>query len=275
MTSDTANKRKEEARLVESIRATTKAHWNSVVLPKLKANSSNLKESDYRAEINILTSLSQFGLAEGTIAFAASLFVMRTIMPRLVTRFNAVVTPRSEGIPKKNPFHTITPTEQQRTVPLPDTPSIKGARLLLDISFSLLAGAYAAMYLVDRSDMYRQLSQVPLVSGRSILADEFCGLLQTFIAARPPNYWKQAENVFLTEAYHFSVNCDKRQAMVKQLKQDLGLQEQDETPIIPTGGVPVLDSIEEKEDNWSQQGEYDDWAQGFVIDQSEGQSTNS
>lgn len=277
MTSDAANKRKEEARLVQSIRSATKTHWNSVVLPKLQANSSNLKESDYRAEINILTSLSKFGLVEGTIAFAASFFVMRTIMPRLVTKFNALITRRSDTITNKNPFHTTTPTEPQGPIPVPETPAIKGARLLLDISFSLLSGTYAAIYLVDRSDMYRQLSQVPLVAGRSILADEFCELLQTFIATRPTNYWKQTDHVFLMEAYHFSVNCDKRQAMETRLKQDLGLQEHDEAPIIPNGGVPVLESVKEEVDDWSQQGEYNDnWAQGFVIDQTDdGESTNN
>ena len=44
--------------------------------------------------------------------------------------------------------------------------------------------------------------------------------------------------MYLVEAHNFAMNCSKRQAMERNLKQEQGLGEDDDV-VIPIGGVPV------------------------------------
>ena len=243
-----ANKRKEEARLVEALRSALKVHWHSVVLPKLKEQKSKLDDLKYRQEIIVLTSLSRFGLYEGAIAFTGSFLMMRMVMPRILTRFSTRTGTSftSSSLPKNNPFTSTTRQPHQDA----SSSASASSRLALDLSFSILAGTYAAIYLADRRDMIHQLSQIPLISGKSILADEFCGVVQDYIQGRyssssiPYNSqqqvydWNKVENMYLVEAHNFAMNCSKRQAMERNLKQEQGLGEDDDV-VIPIGGVPV------------------------------------
>ena len=252
------DRRKEDARLVATMRAAVKNHWHSIVLPKLRASETKMTEEHYKEELSVLMSLSRFGISEGAMAFTACFVTMRVIMPRVFLRMGS-------GGASTNPFLAASPMEGPN----------KAVKLLLDLSFSMVAGTYAAIYLVDRSEMLHKLSQVPLVSGRSVLASEFCEVMQQQVRQRPEHYWKAAEDVYLVEAYNFSANCQKRQAMEKSLRQELGLGKEDAISI-PIGGVPVDYQVEEGAVSDEPQGlrsydmdENEDWALAFATDQEE------
>jgi hypothetical protein len=259
-----SDRHKEDAHLVATIRASVKDHWHSNVLPKLRASETKMAEDKehYKEEMSVLMSLSRFGMYEGAMAFAACFVTMRVLMPRLLSRMGSS---SSGGGGDANPFLAASPM---------DGPS-KAVKLLLDLSCSMVAGTYAAIYLTDRSEMIHKLSQVPLVSGRSVLASEFCGLMQQQLRQRPEHYWKTAQNAYLVEAYNFSLNCEKRQAMEKILRQELGLAKEDAISI-PIGGVPLDYQVEEgalsdepRGLHLSEMDENEDWASDFVTDQGE------
>jgi hypothetical protein len=110
-------------------------------------------------------------------------------------------------------------------------------------------GVSAALFLTDEQKLKEDLVRVPLVSGRSLVAQEFCKDFIKEYQSIPSDIWnsRQAmENDAMQQIKKFVDNCEKRQRLM-----DIRLKQQALDPIdaeyIPSSGV--LDQLELYESN--------------------------
>lgn len=97
--------------------------------------------------------------------------------------------------------------------------------LPLDIFLSLTMGTSAALFLTDEKKLKEDLAQIPLVSGRSLVAQEFCRDFVKEYKNVPSDVWnsRQAmENHSMQQIKNFVKNCEKRQSLIDiRMKQDM------------------------------------------------------
>eukprot|EP01083_Nonionella_stella_P073529 198928_1 len=63
--------------------------------------------------------------------------------------------------------------------------------LPIDLFLSFLAGFSASLFLIDERKLQQDLSQAPLVKGRSLLADELCADFTKEFKEIPKEFWKK------------------------------------------------------------------------------------
>lgn len=91
------------------------------------------------------------------------------------------------------------------------------ASLPADLFLSFLAGFSTCLFLIDGTKLQQDLSQAPLVKGRSLLADELCADFTKEFKEIPKEFWKKravnessnkGDNIDNIKA--FVHNCQKR-----------------------------------------------------------------
>ena len=232
-------------------------------------------------ELQVLNNIHSAGMMEGLIAGVASFIILRRT-PRQIERFMAArraraaarssggytLDPPSHGM-TASPFHrqpltTSPPPSQQRGL-------IWGSfQLLLDLSISVLVAAYTSSYMADVPKIVQQVTDIPLMEGRSGISDVFCeALVQEY--KRQWNMhgnvnhdnsiaWQQQQQqlgkrseplhpfdhrpilkdpqwILLKGYVDFARNCQLRQTMERQIRQERGMKP-DEPVEIPAPGVP-------------------------------------
>jgi hypothetical protein len=275
-------KRKDEAKMLNDL-------VNALLARTKIANSIGTiaKSEDYKIERAGLMSVNNTGLTNGIVATCVTFFLLRTgpklIAKRLASRrsgggYTLDPPPGTTG----NPFQPTATNEPQQTV---TATVLSLAKVLFDIYASLLVGALVSNLTLDETKLLPTLASIPLVEGRSFVADEFCKCVQDKIAQRPNTYWTQVDSIYLKQFKAFSDNCARRQAFEEKIRLDNGITV--DTPVkIPMGGVPVDYTIKMdgqiattdsngfwngQVDELSDEGqiEDDDWATDFVTGQDE------
>jgi hypothetical protein len=113
------------------------------------------------------------------------------------------------------------------------------AKVVFDVYASLLVGALVSNGTLNETKVLPALASMPLVEGRSFVADEFCECIQTKMAERPNNYWTEDVDSYYLKQFHiFAKNCARRQAMEHKIRHDQGIPLHTSVKI-PMGGVPV------------------------------------
>jgi hypothetical protein len=170
----------------------------------------------------------------------------------------------------------------------------------LDCTLSLMVSFVIAMSYTDVDKLRAELTELPLVEGRSLVSDALCGDIEAELLAiqaeghpayqRLRNFRKDRVDspfgLYLEVITGFVENCQRRRAMEQRLRQESGLSPNDEVEI-PPPGVPrdgsrlVTNSrnvvqVEEEDgmlfdDSGSQEfvDDHDNWASTFVTDQEE------
>jgi len=120
----------------------------------------------------------------------------------------------------------------------------------LDIAVSFSVAATTSLIFTDRKQILNNLSSIPLVEGRSRVADEFCpAVVAEAKSIRDENPFHKdmidhPQSTTLKALMEFCTNCRRRSAMERRLRQEQGLGES-EPVSIPTGGVVVSDDDED------------------------------
>ena len=67
------------------------------------------------------------------------------------------------------------------------------AKVVFDVYASLLVGALVANSSLDDTQLFPKLASLPLVEGRSFVADEFCKAIQDKVKERPSTFWSEVD----------------------------------------------------------------------------------
>jgi len=126
----------------------------------------------------------------------------------------------------------------------PRKPSLilRGLKLCLDLFVSTTVALYSSAVFTDKKKLVGDVADLPLVEGRSLLADELCGDFSREYRAIPQEVWAKhrGETPILNAIEEFVINCKRREMFEKQIKAERGIQVggAGDHVIIPPPGVP-------------------------------------
>lgn len=206
-----------------------------------------------------LRSILSTGVWQGAVAGLLSLAVLRTIRTSFLRRSGAynVFYPRqkspfanssSHHPTKPSPLQSSTTTQQQQQQ---QSQQIGAGRLfnalswMIDASVSLYVAT--AVSLRNREEMMEQFSQLPLLEGKSMVADTICPTLireyQHIVVQESQQQnaiidFERPQTRRLQIMKDFVRNCRLRAAYEHQLRQQQGLSPTQAVPI-PPPGVPM------------------------------------
>lgn len=287
--SSAVKKRKEEGKILSEIVNALLSRMKTVNMTSIPKDQRDA----YTTERSVLSTLNQSGLAQGVFATCLTFASLRTIpkflAKRLIARRSSTsVSERGYTLDPPpgtvgNPFQSSKSSADVPSQGLTTT-MLSIAKALFDIYASLLVGALVANSRLDETTLLSKIVYVPLVEGRSFVADEFCQSVQDKFAERPNNYWSEVESSYLKQLKMFSDNCKRRQQFEDKIRRDNGMAAN--APVsIPSGGVPVDYTIDATATEFENDDFYDDgqeqqldevWADNMVSDQEEqGKNDNS
>ena len=113
----------------------------------------------------------------------------------------------------------------------------------VDLCLSILIGCSTALFLTETDKLRKDLASVPLVEGRSLVADELCHDFTVQYHEWPEKtMWTNprvlAEHPSVGAIYEFVRNCASREEHERTLRQEKGL-EVDSPVSIPSPGVQM------------------------------------
>uniref|UniRef100_A0A7S4K4I7 Uncharacterized protein n=1 Tax=Odontella aurita TaxID=265563 RepID=A0A7S4K4I7_9STRA len=224
----------------------------SVVQRKF-ADASNLERLDslykspaYSREKATLTAINNNGMAWGLGIGLGTFVALRKAPPAIVRymrssrrsqmeransayNFNASAT--------QSPFERSAPDQHRR-------PGIifRTFKLGLDMFASMSVAMYFSVFFADRKKLLRDISEVPLVEGRSLISDELCSdFIQTYqeISKETWSTYRGKSDV-IDGIENFVLNCKKRELFEAQVRAERGLKPGGtaEHLSIPPPGVP-------------------------------------
>ena len=213
---------------------------------------------EFSEERKMLTDMNNLGLMNGVVAGIACFAFLRW-SPGAIARYLTRRRAADVGVQLKgdsnNPFNK--PSKYQfdappgEHVPL-SSPNfvIRGLRLGLDIFVSMSVGAWASILLIDKDRMMKEVSEIPLVQGRSLISEELCQDFSLEFKKYGRDTWdtnhpalsnggrngsRKSEFSSLVEG--FVANCKRRSIYEQELRSERGLRD-DEPVVIPAPGVP-------------------------------------
>jgi len=124
---------------------------------------------------------------------------------------------------------------------------------VLDTAVSFSIAATSSLYFTDVDKVRHQLESLPLSSGRSRVAQEFCPpIIATVnqLSAEDSQLLQETNNPYLASIRTFQTNCLYRTAYEMQLRREKGVSD---TYIvqIPEGGVPTDPSLLDVDESWT------------------------
>jgi len=213
---------------------------------------------DYTGELFVLSNLSnERAVNRGCLAGAATLLMLRRrqlggFLSRLVRRKQTYQL-------DPPPFHK------------PKSIARKVLRLAFDLNVSAFVGIQVCIYNVDHLLVATSVASIPLVPGRSVIADEFCASIVHELHSCNK---EEVDTTTMFMIQSFVRNCELRGAYERKLRKEHGLP--DQAPVsIPLPGVPMDYTLKE---NAFAHGEGDErignendgeWAELLVTDQEE------
>lgn len=257
----------------------TVQHFMKLIRGKVEASTAveNLAKGnlgpEYQAERSLLSQVNQLGWTEGQIAGAVTfLFLRRRQIGNTMGRF---LRTRYNQLPPPPPSHLTT---------RPHHPALQVVQFTLDLSLSVIAAISVSLYFTDQDKLLSTVASIPLVPGRSVVADEFCpDICREYNQIHSREYWNQVESPILRCISTFCRNCQLRNAYQHKLRQEQGLGDPTTSSMsIPPPGVPLDYTFQENADSVSEEtfglndfgqettivtSQDDDWAKSFVTDQ--------
>jgi len=200
--------------------------------------------SAYAAEKNLLTGISNNGMVKG-LCFGLGTFVFLRAGPKMMTRFltrrfqnnnnhsNYNGTNGSGNVGGGYQFDIRNAAKgsssggggaSQHIDPAIPRPGLflRTIKFGLDAFVSISAAMYGSVYFTDTKRLMKEVSDIPLVSGRSLVSDELCDDFIDVYRAIPKKVWNKydGQSESLDCITHFVKNCLRRQKVEREIVED-------------------------------------------------------
>ena len=214
------------------------------------------KSSAYQAEKKLLSKINNNGMAKGLgVGLVTFLFLRRG--PRLMSRYimNQQRQQRGGGMngtssTGKSGYHfdiNSTSTNNFQQI-MDEKPSLfmRTIKFGLDVFVSMSIAMYGSIYFTDKHKLMNDLSNIPLVEGRSLISDELCDDFIDVYKAIPKRIWDKYDGKSepLDAISQFVKNCLRRKIVEKELLEEkkafgsFGIDGDDDKHVdIPSPGV--------------------------------------
>lgn len=203
-------------------------------------------------ERDILLDINNSGIFKGTLTGMGSLVLLRygraSIANRLARR-------AAEQYYTRGNVHNIVGSAQPFQSPRSRLMNIFGWVLDSAVAFSI--AATSSLYFTDVDKVRHQLESLPLTSGRSRVAQEFCPPIIQAVRELSPDdksLLKDTKNAYLQSIRTFHYNCHCRSIYERRLRREKELSDSYLVQI-PEGGVPTGAGLMEEGD-WEQEDEF-------------------
>ncbi len=187
----------------------------------------------YDAEKRLLTSISNNGMVKG-LCFGLGTFIFLRSGPRIMNKFlsrrlnNRSSSTGSNGnvgggyqFDIRNAGADGFSQRMEPQIPRPGL-FLRTFKFGLDIMLSVSAAMYGSVYFVDTKKLMREVSDIPLVSGRSAVSDELCDDFIDVYKAIPKKIWNKYDgrSESLDSISRFVKNCLRRQKVEKKIIEE-------------------------------------------------------
>jgi hypothetical protein len=195
-------------------------------LEKMKRLDELYKSSSYRAEKKKLEEMNNNGMVQG-LAVGVVTFAFLRSGPRMMNRFlSSRSSSASRGTGTGNQgsgYQFNIRNRQQMTNQHPDIPRpgffFRTVKFGVDVLVSMTAAMYGAAYFLDREKTMKELSNIPLLEGRSLISDELCDDFIDVYRSIPKKTWDKYDGKSepLDAIGQFVRNCLRRKMVEKEI----------------------------------------------------------
>ena len=122
-----------------------------------------------------------------------------------------------------------------------------------DLALSFLIGCSATMFLLDQEKLLKDVSNVPLVKGRSLISHELCHPFRQKYKQIPKHFWDSSDkdDTSLQAIRQFVHNCQRRgkvEKMVRQQSTNNGNITFDQSQPVYIPGIPWDLELDDEEE---------------------------
>ena len=201
------------------------------------------------AEKSVLMNINNVGLLQGAMAGAVALIALRRVRKHLFGRMMEQYEKQNTPTATKSQSPTAGPSSpfRQKKNPLEmaaSSPVWVGLGWVTDLAASFMVAVSISVAFTDQKKILEQLSELPLVEGKSHVSRVFCPVIQETLAKMKEEASTKEQKVALSQPrtpylaawIAFSQNCGLRQAQEQLIRREKGLGEQ-EVVSIPAPGV--------------------------------------
>ncbi len=198
---------------------------------KMNRRDERHRSKSYAAEQRQIRKKMYNGMTAGIVIGLGSFVFLRT-GPRLIARYllNRSRSSGSSGnmpggyqfdINKTTANHHQPPPQMIQPPEPEKRPGflLRAVRFSLEVFVSMYLGAWGSGLFPDNAKFVNDLSDIPLVEGRSIVSEELCTDLIDVYKAIPKKTWDKYDNksVPLDAVSNFVKNCLRRQMVEKEI----------------------------------------------------------
>ncbi len=211
----------------------------------------------YQAEKNQLTKINNNGMTAG-IAMGIGSFVFLRAGPKMLSRYLINKSRKSGNMPPGSggyQFDIAAKGKSQKQRMMQPPPNVDGRKpsflfrtlkLGLDIFVSVSLATWGSLIFTDAKKLMDDLSDIPLVQGRSLISEELCDDFIDVYKAIPKKTWDKYDekSVPLDAITNFVKNCLRRQIVEKEILDQkrafgsFGIDANEKYVEIPSPGVP-------------------------------------
>ena len=245
---DDDNDNHHERREIEEIDDDTKmvmARFLKLAQAKFSSSSSDIKfldelynqNPDYQPEKDLLMKMNNNGLGKGIVLGVFTFFLLRRgpryfqkyMLQRQQTTTSSTSASKSSSY-QLDPIHQTTKDPFKKTTNASSTTTnsnngpgivLRSIKFCLDSFVSLSMAAYGSIIFTDPNQMMQELSEVPLIEGRSLISDELCTDFIQLYRQTPNKHSFEGDNTDISMICirNFVYNCVKRQTYERDLQQ--------------------------------------------------------
>jgi len=192
-------------------------HSSQTTEERIKRLDHLYNDSAYQVEKEMLTRLNNNGMVYGVACGLLTFGILRggpKFIQRTLIRRNQQQQRNSSGYA----FDQPAPGDVQFQKP---GLLFRIIKLGLDLAVSTSAAAYGSAVFTDKAKLMNEMAEIPLVSGRSLIADELCDDFIDVYKGIPKKTWKKYEGKSegLDAISGFVMNCMRRKVVEREIME--------------------------------------------------------